>query len=166
MGRSTGGGMIELDVRPLSSFLVPDVRRLPRGDVERLAQLFDKLESEARGLSGADEAENVFGSELAKELTGRGDVKPGVPGLFNTVIKEIDYEVARVLGLEHLVETVRALVIDLARRRLSRAGEARREAIKGMERLTGVERPGKRRRRESVASEGQRRLDEFSGGRR
>ena len=163
MGRVAGGvALLELDVKPLSSFLVLDVKKLPRGDVEKLARLFDRLEAEARGLSGADVVENVFGSELAKELTGRGDVKPGVPGLFNTVIKEIDYEVARVLGLEHLVETVRALVIDLARRRLSRAGEARREAIKGMERLTGVERPGKRRRRESVASEGQRRLDEFS----
>jgi type I restriction-modification system DNA methylase subunit len=31
MGRSTGGGMIELDVRPLSSFLVLDARRLPGG---------------------------------------------------------------------------------------------------------------------------------------
>jgi type I restriction-modification system DNA methylase subunit len=166
MGRSTGGGMIELDVKPLSSFLVLDVKKLPRGDVERLAQLFDRLEAEARRLSGADVVENVFGSELAKELSDKGDIRPGVEGLFNTVIKEIDYEVARILGLEGLVETVRAMVVELVRRRLSRAGEARREAIKGMERLPGVERPRKRRRRESVASEGQRRLDEFSRGRR
>ncbi|MCC6014646.1 MAG: hypothetical protein LM564_02960 [Desulfurococcaceae archaeon] len=124
MGKSTGGGMIELDVRPLSTFLVLNVKALPREDIEKLAQLFDKLESEARRLGGADKAENVFGSELARELTGGGDVRPGVPGLFNTTIKEVDYEVARVLGLEHLVETVRALVLELIRRRLARAQEA------------------------------------------
>jgi len=165
-GRSTGGGALAIETNILSDLPILDVKKLPREGVERLAQLFDRLESEARRFGGADVVENVFGSKLAKELTSRGDVRPGVEGLFNTVIREIDYEVARVLGLEHLVETVRALVIDLARRRLSRAGEARREAIKGMERLPGVERPRKRRRRESVASEGQRRLDEFSGGRR
>jgi type I restriction-modification system DNA methylase subunit len=165
-GRSTGGGALAIETNILSDLPILDVKKLPREDVERLAQLFDRLESEARRFGGADVVENVFGSKLAKELTSRGDVRPGVEGLFNTVIREIDYEVARVLGLEHLVETVRALVIDLAGRRLSRAGEARREAIKGMERLPGVERPRKRRRRESVASEGQRRLDEFSGGRR
>jgi len=133
IGRSTGGGMIELDVRPLSTFLVLNVKALPREDVAKLAQLFDKLESEARRLGGADEAENVFGSELAREFTGRADVKAGIQGLFNTVIKEIDYEVAKILGLEHLVETIRTLVLELVRRRLSRAREAKREAVRGSE---------------------------------
>ncbi|MEM2472756.1 MAG: N-6 DNA methylase [Sulfolobales archaeon] len=162
MGRSTGGGMIELDVRPLSSLLILDVRRLPRGDVERLAQLFDKLESEARRLGGADSAENVYGSELAGELTGRTDVRPGIQGLFNTVIREIDYEVARILGLEHLIEPIRALVLTLAGRRLARAQEARREAIVGEERE--VEPRGRRARRRAGGEGGSRvvrRLDEF-----
>jgi hypothetical protein len=113
--------MIELDVRPLSSFLVLDVRRVPRGDVERLARMFDRLESEARRLGGADSAENVYGSELAKELTGRTDVRPGIQGLFNTVIREADYEVARILGLENLVEPIRTLALAMARRK---AGES------------------------------------------
>jgi len=77
----------------------------------------------------------VFGSELTKELTGRSDIKPGVEGLFNTVIREIDYEVARILGLESLVELVRAIVLEIARRRLSRAGEAKREVVKESEEL-------------------------------
>ncbi len=132
-GRSTGGGMLELDVKPLSEFLILDVKKLPREVIEKIAQLFDKLESEARRLGGANIVENVFGSELAKELTSKSDVKQGVIGLFNTVIKEIDYEVARILGLEHFVETIRALALDLVRRRLSRASEAKREAIKGTE---------------------------------
>jgi type I restriction-modification system DNA methylase subunit len=162
MGRSTGGGMLELDVRPLSSFLVLDVKRLSRGDVERLAQLFDKLESEARRLGGADSAENVYGSELAEELTGRTDVRPSIQGLFNTVIREIDYEVARILGLEHLVEPVRVLVLAMAKRRLARAQEARREAIIGEERE--AEPRGRRARRRAGGEGGSgigRRLDEF-----
>jgi len=165
MGRITGGGMIELDVKPLSSFLVLDVKKLPREDVEKLAQLFDRLEAEARRLGGADEVENVFGSELAKELTGSSNVKPGVEGLFNTVIREIDYEVARVLGLENLVKPVRAMVLEMARRRLSRAGEAKREAVKGTEESLEPREPKRRRgrRRGEAGGEGaiHRRLDEF-----
>jgi hypothetical protein len=107
MGRSTGGGMIELDVRPLSTFLVLNVKVQPRDEIERLAQLFDRLEVEARRLSGADVVENVFGSELAKGMPGVGDVRPGIKGLFNIVIREIDYEVARVLRLEGLAEAVK-----------------------------------------------------------
>jgi len=161
MGRSTGGGMIELDVKPLSSFLVLDVKKLPRGDVEKLAQLFDRLESEARRLGGADVAENVFGSELAKELTGRGDVRPGVEGLFNTVIKEIDYEVARILGLEGLVEAIRAMILKLAERRLSRAQKANREAVKGSEELPKLKKPKKMRSEKTEAKWRMKSLTEF-----
>jgi type I restriction-modification system DNA methylase subunit len=162
MGRTAGGvAILELDVKPLSSFLVLDVKKLPRGDVERLAQLFDRLEAEARRLGGADVIENVFGSELAKELTGRGDVKPGVPGLFNTVIREIDLEVAGVFGLENLVEPARAVVLEMARRRLSRAGEAKREAVKGSEELPMVEKPKKKRSVKTEAKGRARSLIEF-----
>ena len=161
MGRSTGGGMIELDVKPLSSFLILDVKALPRNEVERLAQLFDKLEAEARGLGGADEAENVFGSELARELTGRTNVKAGIQGLFNTVIKDIDYEVARILGLEHLVETVRAIVLELVSRRLARAREAKRETIKGTEELPRIEKLERKRGKGREGEGVTRRLDEF-----
>jgi len=162
-GRSTGGGMIELDVKPLSSFLILDVKALSRNEVERLAQLFDKLEAEARGLGGADGVENVFGSELARELTGRTNVKAGIQGLFNTVIKEIDYEVARILGLGHLVETVRAMVLELVSRRLARAREAKREAIKGTEELPKIEKPKKKRSKSRGDRGVTRRLDEFFG---
>jgi type I restriction-modification system DNA methylase subunit len=160
-GRTAGGvAALGLEARLLSNLPVLDVKKLPREDVERLAQLFDRLESEARRLGGADEAENVFGSELAKELTGRVDVRVGIQGLFNTVIKEIDYEIARILGLEHLVEAVRAMVLELVRRRLSRAREPRREAIRGSEEHRELQRP--RRRRGPEGGGGfTRRLDEF-----
>jgi len=159
-GRSTGGGALAIEANMLSDLPILDVKKLSRGDVEKLAQLFDRLEAEARRLGGVDVIENVFGSELAKELTGSSNVKPGVEGLFNTVIREIDYEVARVLGLENLVEPVRAMVLEMARRRLSRAGEAKREAVKGTEELLELRKP---RRRSGARGEGviYRTLDEF-----
>ncbi|MCQ4343281.1 MAG: N-6 DNA methylase, partial [Sulfolobaceae archaeon] len=148
-GRLTGGGALALEANILSDLPILDVKKLPREDVEKLAQLFDRLEAEARRLGGADEVENVFGSELAKELPSKSNVnvKPGVEGLFNTVIREIDYEVARVLGLENLVEPVRAMVLEMARRRLSRAGEAKREAVKGTEESLEPREPKRRRGR-------------------
>jgi type I restriction-modification system DNA methylase subunit len=145
-GRSTGGGMIELDVKPLSEFLILDVKKLPREKVEKLAQLFDKLEAKAREIGGADILENVFGSETAKELTSRSDIKSGVDGLFNTIIKEIDHEISRILGIEDLVENIRAIVLDLVERRLCRAEEAKRETIKGSEEFGEIRKPKTKRK--------------------
>jgi type I restriction-modification system DNA methylase subunit len=146
-GRTAGGvALLELDVKPLSDFLILDVKKLPREEIEKLAQLFDKLEAKARDLGGADTLENVFGSEIAKELTGRSDIKSGVDGLFNTVIKEIDNEISRILGIENLVENIRTIVLDLAERRLSRAEEAKKEAIKGSEEFVEIRKPKTKRK--------------------
>jgi hypothetical protein len=163
-GRTAGGvAALGLEARLLSNLPVLDVKKLPREDVERLAQLFDKLETEARRLGGADEVENVFGSELARELTGKTNVKADIQGLFNTVIREIDYEIAKILGLEHLVETVRAMVLELVSRRLARAREAKRETIKGTEELPKIEKPKKKKGKSGGGSGITRRLDEFFG---
>jgi hypothetical protein len=51
-----------------------------------MARLFDAITPKVKP------AENVYGSELAGELTGRTDVRPGIQGLFNIVIREIDYD--------------------------------------------------------------------------
>jgi len=150
-GRTAGGvALLELDVAPLSEFLIIDVKKLPRGTLEKLAQLFDKLEAETRKLGGADSAENVFGTELAKELIGK-EVERVVAGLFNTVIREVDYEVARILGFEDVVEVVRALVVSMARRRLSRAGEAKLGALKGAKPAVAPK-PARSRRSEKHSS--------------
>jgi hypothetical protein len=82
------------------------------------------------------------------------------------VIREIDYEVARILGLEGLVEAIRAMVLELAKRRLSRAREAKREAVKGSEELPKLEKPSRKKSGIEGARGVQRGLDEFSGGRR
>ena len=158
-GRSTGGGMLELDVKPLSEFTILDVKKLPRDAVERLVQLFDRLESEARMLGGADEVENVYGFEVAREITGRNDIRPNIQGLYNTVIKEIDYEIGRILGFSDAeVEALRLLVVEMARRRLSRAKEPKPEALKGSEEMPV--RASKKRKKEEGAKP-TRRLDEF-----
>jgi len=160
-GRTTGGGMIELDVKPLSDFLILNVKKLSKEDVEKLAQLFDKLEAEARKLGGADTAESIFGSELAEELTGR-EVKPNVEGLWNTVIKEIDYEVARILVLEEIVEPLRTVVLELIRRRLTRGGKAKPEALKGTEKFPVIEREEETKKsRKRKGSEASMTLDVF-----
>jgi len=67
------------------------------------------------------------------------------------VVREIDLEVAGVFGLENLVEPARAVVLEMARRRLSRAGEAKREAVKGTEELLEL---GKPKRRDKAGGQG------------
>jgi len=94
------------------------------------------------------------------ELTGRSDVRLGVDGLFNTVIREIDYGIGEILGLgSGEVEAVRSLVIELARRRLSRAGEARIDALRGSEEQ--AVRRARRRAERGEVGRSVRRLDEF-----
>jgi hypothetical protein len=71
----------------------------------------------------------------------------------------------RILGLEHLVKPIKALVLAMAGRRLARAREARREAIVGEEREAE---PRRRRARRRAGGEGGsrvvRRLNEFLQG--
>jgi methylase of polypeptide subunit release factors len=153
-GRTAGGvALLELDVKPISDFLILDVKRLPREDIEVLAKLFDDLDSEARRLEGADAVENVFGSELAKDLTGREYIKEDVPGLFNTTIKEIDEKIGKILQMEALVEPVRAMIVELARRRLSRATEANTGALSGSEEQLYRRNKRRRGRTESADSD-------------
>lgn len=113
--RSTGGGMIELDVKDISKLMVFDPSRLSEGEVNRLASLFDKLEAEARKLGGADTRENFDRLE-------------------DEIINEIDLEIARMLGFpEDVAEKVKELTKIMMERRLARAEEARPEAIRGEE---------------------------------
>ncbi|MGC8988392.1 Eco57I restriction-modification methylase domain-containing protein, partial [Infirmifilum sp.] len=159
-GRVAGGyALLELDVKQLGEFLVLDVKRR-REDVKGLASLFDKLEDEARRLGGADTPEGIYGSELAKKLTGRAKVRSGVEGLFNTVIREIDYEIGRILGLDgSVVEDTRSLVLELVERRLSRTGEARVDALRGSEEQ--AVRRARRRAERGESGRSVKRLDEF-----
>ena len=131
-GRTTGGGMLEFDIKPVSELLVLDVKRLNQDYKVRLAELFNRLEAEARRLGGADSKENA-------------DI------LFNSVIKEIDYTVANILGVSEIVaEGVRTMVRLMMERRLARAKEAKREAIKGAEEEVVLKRPKRGKAREKM----------------
>jgi hypothetical protein len=133
-GRTTGGGMLELDIRPLEELLILDICKLKGEYIERLAMLFDELESEARRLGGQDVKENAM-------------------KLYDTIIKQIDYTVAEILGIGELVaEGVRTMVKIMMERRLARAGEARREAIRGTEEERRLERPRKKRAKKEATS--------------
>ncbi|MEM4030184.1 MAG: N-6 DNA methylase [Thermofilaceae archaeon] len=114
-GRVTGMGVIALEIRHAEEMPILDVRELGRDDLRRLASLFDKLEGEARRLGGADTKENI-------------------EELWETVIKEIDEEVARILGLPvEMARIAKMLAKTMMMRRLQRAEEARPGAIRGEE---------------------------------
>ncbi|MEM1903251.1 MAG: hypothetical protein QXW44_06180, partial [Pyrobaculum sp.] len=103
MGRSPGAvGPIALEVRHAKEMPILDVRRLGEDDLRILASLFDELEAEARRLGGADRRENV-------------------EKLWDTVIKKIDEEVAKILGLPSgVAEAARATSKAMMTRRLMR----------------------------------------------
>jgi len=126
-GRITGGGMLELDIKPLEELLILDIYKLKDDHKKRLAQLFDELEIEARRLGGQDVKENTM-------------------RLYDSIIKKINYTIAEILDLgELMAEGIRTMVKTMMERRLARAWEARREAIKGAEEERKLERPRKKR---------------------
>ncbi|MEM1606366.1 MAG: N-6 DNA methylase [Fervidicoccaceae archaeon] len=134
VGRTTGAvGPIALEVRHAEDMPVLDVRRLSENDLKLLASLFDELEAEARRLGGADKRENI-------------------EKLWDTVIKRIDEEVARILGLpREMADAAKALSKTMMERRLARAEEAKPEVIKGEE-ASGVELPRKTAKQKKEAS--------------
>ena len=60
---------------------------------------------------------------------GGTDSRENAEALFNSVIKEIDYAIAEILGVSKMkVEELRTIMKLMMERRLARAEEARREA--------------------------------------
>jgi len=113
-GRPTGGGVIELDVNSIAKIPILNIDKLARKYVEKLSELFKKLEIETRKTSGAESPENLE--------------------IIQPIVDAINAIVAEVLGLEKdFVEYLRSLVRTLAERRISRIMEAKPEAIKGEE---------------------------------
>jgi hypothetical protein len=113
-GRSTGGGVIELDVKSAEKLPILDVRQLSQEQIQELRELFTKLEDKTRKIGGADTQE-----KLEK---------------LQSIIDEIDASVAKMLGLgNELAENLRTVTKILAERRISRTRRARPEAVKGEE---------------------------------
>ncbi|MEM1696783.1 MAG: N-6 DNA methylase [Desulfurococcaceae archaeon] len=131
--RITGMGVVALEVKHTEEMPILDVRKLGENDLKLLASLFDELEAEARKLGGADKRENI-------------------ERLWDTVITNIDVQVARILGLPmEMADAAKALSKTMMERRLARAEEAKPEAIRGEE-TTGIELPRKtaKQRREAL----------------
>ena len=102
-----------LEVKHAQEIPVLDVNTLNKDEIKKLAELFEKLESETRKLGGADKKENV-------------------KILWDSVVAEIDEEIARILGLpKRLAKDSKILAKAMMERRLSRTGEAAPEAIGG-----------------------------------
>ena len=79
--------------------------------------------------------------------------------LWDTVIAEIDYKIADILGLSReLVDGARALAKTMMERRLQRAREARPQAIRGEEEYRPRRPPRARRRRKAEENKRQMRL--------
>ncbi|MEM3752658.1 MAG: N-6 DNA methylase [Candidatus Bathyarchaeia archaeon] len=113
-GRSTGGGVIELDINSLARLPILNVNALEKGQLKKLSELFKELELEARKTKGVDTQENL---EYVQKI-----------------IDKIDNSIARVLGLEEkFVEHLRIIVKIMAERRIARTLEAKPEAVKGEE---------------------------------
>lgn len=70
------------------------------------------------------------------------------------MIKEIDHAIAEILEISELeAEEMRTMVKLMMERRLARAGEARREAIRGREEEKMLRRPRRRKRRKRESRE-------------
>jgi len=113
-GRTTGGGMLSIEVKQALKMPILDVRRINKKHLGKLTNLFEKLERESRNIGGADVQENL--SELQPILNG------------------IDMRIGKILGLKkELVERTRKIVEWLSDRRISRKEKAAPESIKGEE---------------------------------
>jgi hypothetical protein len=100
--RSTGGGMVELDLRHAAALLIPDVRRLASRTVTALATLFDKLEQKSRQVGG---------------IRSKAQLNALTP-----VFDEIDAELTSIMRLsERMLRRTQELSQALAYRRLCRS---------------------------------------------
>ena len=113
-GRSTGGGVIELDDKSAGKIPMLDYEKIPDKQSQVLSDLLDKLESETRVLGEAETQES-----LAK---------------LQPIIDEIDLRIAETLGLKAaLVERIRQIVKFFLERRVARTQKASPESVKGEE---------------------------------
>jgi len=113
-GRSTGGGLIELDDKSAGKLPLLNFSKLTEEQAEMLSVLFSRLEAETRRIGGADTQENL--SEL------------------QPILDEIDMRLAEILRLKKdLVERTKKIVEWLSDRRISRIEKAAPESIKGEE---------------------------------
>jgi len=142
ISRITGLGVAALEVNKAEEIPVPNLSNLENKALKKLATLFDKLDKEARRIGGADKKDNTV-------------------RLWDSIIAEIDNEVAEILQLpEYLPETTRTLTQIMMDRRLTRTEQPQPVAIKGTTEMLPIKKSEKSKRKAKPREKTQR-LDEF-----
>lgn len=113
-GRSTGGGVIELDDKSAGKVPLLNFEKISDEQTKVLSDLFSKLEAETRRIGGAETQESLE--------------------RLQPVIDEIDMKMAEMLELKTvLVERIKEIVRFFFERRVSRTERASPESVKGEE---------------------------------
>jgi hypothetical protein len=113
-GRSTGGGVIELDDKSAGKIPTLNCKKIPDKETKVLSGLFNKLEAETRLIGEAETQES-----LAR---------------LQPILDEIDMKIAEILGLKAaLLEKIKEIVRFFFERRVSRTEKASPESVKGEE---------------------------------
>jgi type I restriction-modification system DNA methylase subunit len=128
VGRASGGVTISLEVDQARQIPVPDIRKMDRDSVDKLAALFDALEAKTRELGGADKLELL-------------------EGLHDLIVK-IDEKIAQALKIDPSVANMAAQSASiLMERRLSKMTEAEPDVLKGEEKMVRITAPSRKMRR-------------------
>jgi type I restriction-modification system DNA methylase subunit len=113
-GRSTGGGVIELDDKSGGQIPLLDCKKISDKQARALSEMFDELETETRQIGEAETQESLE--------------------RLQPIIDDIDKKIAEILGLkEALVDRMREIVRFFFERRVSRTEKASPESVKGEE---------------------------------
>jgi hypothetical protein len=145
-------GPLGLEVNVVERMPIPDVKRIDRGYVEELAQLFDKLESTARSIiststSSSEEGEGEEEEEGGVQLRMFRDLKP--------VFREIDSRIAEILGIHVDVDELWRHAWEMMERRIKGAGrEVRPGAVVEVEVTARRKSRRKTKKRERSSSHG------------
>jgi hypothetical protein len=127
-GRGTALGLISLEVAQAERMPIPDVTKIQKSQLGKLADLFDSLEEETRKIGGGNTKENL--EKLSKQF------------------EQIDSLVADILKLPNVLgEQARKLASQLMERRLMRTEEAMPELVRGEEQTLEMEPPSRKARR-------------------
>jgi hypothetical protein len=113
-GRSTGGGVIELDDKSAGKIPILNIDKLSKEKTENLGNLFEKLENETRQIGEAETQNSIE------------KLQP--------IIDEINAEIACILDVDlTLFKKMKAITEFFYKRRISRIEDAQPETVKGEE---------------------------------
>lgn len=113
-GRSTGGGLIELDDKSTGRLPILNFKKLTPKQIDELKVLFKELEGESRKIGGAETQE-----QLEK---------------LHYIYEKINSKIAKILNLdEEFIEEIKQVRRILLDRRIARTLMAKPESVKGEE---------------------------------